>query len=89
MGEKAGVMKHHLSERASCKDIAVKIIWPRTMTVTRDGQGKERKVAWHDEEGERHATATGKAVEKVVEDSMRKWLAKVSPEPATESEESE
>ena len=29
------------------------------------------------------------AVEEVVEDSMRKWSAKVNPEPVTESEDSE
>ena len=42
--KRLGYMKHHLSEHDSRKDIEVKIIWSKRMVVTRDGQGKERKV---------------------------------------------
>eukprot|EP00959_Pyramimonas_sp_CCMP1952_P240037 5016377-Pyramimonas_sp.AAC.1 len=62
--KRLGSMKHHLSDRDSCKDTAVKIIWPKNIVAMRDGQGKERKEAWCDEEGKWHTTATGKAAEK-------------------------
>eukprot|EP00959_Pyramimonas_sp_CCMP1952_P181019 3785237-Pyramimonas_sp.AAC.1 len=62
--KRLGHMKHNLSDHDSCKYTTVKIIWPKNIVAMKDGQGKERKVAWYDEEGKWHTTATGKAAEK-------------------------
>ena len=52
----------------------------------KDETGKDKKIAWYDSEGEWHVTATGRAVEKTVEEAMQKWHNRVRPEPDTESE---
>eukprot|EP00959_Pyramimonas_sp_CCMP1952_P028183 591559-Pyramimonas_sp.AAC.1 len=84
--KRLGYTKHYLTEHAEHSHQEIKIIWTKSMVVLKDGLGKERKIAWYDEEGNWHTTTTGKVVKKEVEEAMEKWRKKVRPEPETESE---
>ncbi|CAK0831436.1 unnamed protein product, partial [Prorocentrum cordatum] len=84
--KRMGYTKYHLSKHPDHKTKDVKIIWPKGMVVVKEGEGKERKIAWYDEHGDWRTTKTGKAVEAAVEEYMRKWREKVNAGPAEESE---
>eukprot|EP00959_Pyramimonas_sp_CCMP1952_P395570 8288455-Pyramimonas_sp.AAC.1 len=59
---------------------------PRTWSSLTTRPAQSATLAWHGEGGEWHATATGKRVQKEVDESMEKRWKKVSPEPDTDSE---
>ena len=82
--KKLGYFKYHLSEKFKDKD--VNIIWPQKMVVIKDTAGKEKKVAWYNEQWELCTSASAKTVQADVDASMQKWWKKKPRDPDTESE---
>ena len=82
--KRLGLIKHHMLALEEFKDVDIQIKWRKKMVTMKSG-GKERKIAWYENDEIKMTAAAGK-VEHVVNQSLKKWVAKRSNDPETDSD---
>ena len=78
--KRLGFIKHCMMETGKYDDTEVKILWRKQMVTLR-----QKKVAWY-ENDQIQMTKAATNVEQKVEEALRKWIAKRSKDPETDSD---
>jgi len=79
--KRLGLLRHHMISNDKYTEADVRVRWRKHMVTLKD-----KKIAWYDHNDEFQMTKAAKQFEKEVETSLKKWIAKRSSDPETDSE---